>query len=287
MVGLGLCCRPTASGPALAQSVLAYLLMGGRHLDGAHNYQNHREVGVGIRHAIMRGVPREEIFVTTKVSAHMFGYESVTAWVPQALGELGLDRLDLVLLHQPTPPAWSNVAFANLPCGTPRRCRQETWMALERFQAMGLIRDIGVSNFGPRQLEDITSLDGGKVAVNQLEYHPWILEPHRRAVEWCHQHGVAVTAFSPFGSIGAAGAVLGSGTLAPLAAAHGKTPGQVLLRWLIQKNISAIPGTGNPLHMLENLDVFSFELSAAAMAKLDADEFRASFHPEHEPDRSE
>jgi len=262
MVGLGLCCRPTASGDAVRQSVLDFLLLGGRHLDDAELYSNHREVGMGIRQAIAQGVPREEIFVTTKISMEFFGFERALAWVPQMLEELGLDYVDLVLLH------WAGED--NEVCGTAKQCRQETWLALQRFWHSGKIKNLGVSNFGPRQIRDIMALGGAPVAVNQFEYHPWAEDPHQEAVEFCHQHGIAVTAYGSMGSNRGAGQLTTEAAFQQLGQQHGKTAGQVLLRWAVQRNITVIPGTGNPKHMRENLDIFDFELSEEGMGFLDS-----------------
>lgn len=262
MVGLGLCCRPSASGDAVRQSVLDFLTLGGRHLDDAELYSNHREVGQGIRQAIAQGVPRSEIFFTTKISMRFFGFEQAVAWVPQMLKEVGLDYVDLVLLH------WAGED--NNLCGTARQCRQETWLALQRFVHTGQIRNLGVSNFGPRQMKDLMGLGDVPIAVNQLEFHPWIEAPHREAVQFCHQNGIAVTAFGSMGSNRGANQVIGQTLLQELGALHGKTAGQVLLRWAVQKNVTVIPGTGNPDHMKENLDIFGFHLSDEVMGLLDS-----------------
>jgi len=262
MVGLGLCCRASASGDAVRQSVLEFLLMGGRHLDDAEVYNNHREVGQGVREAITRGVPREEIFFTTKVDASRFGFEGVTEWVPKMLADLQMDYVDLVLLH------WAGEEKKD-SCGSARTCRQEAWLALQRFVRSGQIRNLGVSNFGPRQIAELQGLNSMPVAVNQLEYHPWAEDTHLEAVAFCHQHGIAITAYGSMGSNKLVYQLMNDGVMKQLAEMHGKTVGQILLRWAVQKNVTVIPGTGNPEHMKENLDVFDFELSGEAMEFLD------------------
>mmetsp|Transcript_28954 Transcript_28954/g.83028 ORF Transcript_28954/g.83028 Transcript_28954/m.83028 type:complete len:323 (+) Transcript_28954:56-1024(+) len=258
MVGLGLCCRPSATGDAVRQSVLDFLLLGGRHLDGAQLYGNHREVGEGIRQAVAQGVPREEVFLTTKISPDLFGFEKATAWVPRMLGELGLDYVDLVLLH------WAG--DADPVCISPKQCRQETWVALQRFVHSGKIRNLGVSNFGPRQMKEIMALGGVPISANQFEFHPFSEAVHRDTVAFCHQHGIAVTAYGSMGSSGGAQQVTTQGAFQQLGQQFGKTAGQVLLRWAVQQNVTVIPGTGNPKHMRENLDIFDFELPQDAMA---------------------
>merc|ERR1712039_888136 len=105
------------------------------------------------------------------------------------MGELGIEYVDLVLLH------WAGTECAT----TPRSCRQETWLALQRAQRAGYIRHLGVSNFGPRQMEELLALQGPPIAVNQLEYHPWVPMLHMKTVEWCHQRGIAVTAYASMG----------------------------------------------------------------------------------------
>lgn len=192
MAGVGMCCRHSARGDAARQYILDFLLQGGRHLDTAQIYGNHKEVGEGVRLAVQQGVPREEIFLTTKIWSDDFGWEKTVAWVPHMLGELGLEYVDLVLLH---------VASADgKECGSPKQCRQETWLALQRFQGKGQIRSLGVSNFGPRQMQELFDLGGTPVAVNQLEYHPWVPTIHRETVKWCHrkQH-ICFTDYHPRG----------------------------------------------------------------------------------------
>lgn len=278
MVGLGLCCRPTAQGDAVRRSVLEFLLMGGRHLDDAEVYNNHREVGQGIREAIAHGVPREEIFVTTKIDASRFGFEGVLEWVPQMLADLGLDYVDLVLLH------WAGEDKST--CGSARTCRQEAWLALQRFVRSGKIRNLGVSNFGPRQITELQGLNVAPVAVNQLEFHPWAEEANLEAVAFCHRNGIAVTAYGSMGSSRLVNELMNEGVLKQLAEMHKKTVGQVLLRWAVQKNITVIPGTGNPAHMQENLDIFDFTLSDEAMAFLDGRPGGQTFNFfEHVPDQ--
>lgn len=280
IVGLGLCCRPTAKGDAVRQGVLDFLLMGGRHLDDATIYGNHREVGLGIRQAVALGVPREEVFLTTKIPPNRFGFEETLAWIPEMLEELGLEYVDLVLLHMAGVPDGAE-------CGEPRACRQETWLALQRARAKGQIRHLGVSNFGPRQMSELFALGGAPIEVNQLEYHPWVPEVHRQAAAWCHERGIAVTAYGSMGSMQLAGQLLTQDALLQVGRMHGKTPGQVLLRWALQQNVSVIPGTGNPRHMAENLGVFDFELGPEALAILGAvPEEARMLHFGHWPDRS-
>lgn len=278
MSGVGLCCRPTAVGDAVRQGVLDYLLLGGRHLDGAKLYNNHREVGVGVRQALDAGVPREEIFLTSKIWSSDFGFESTLEWVDVVLDELGLDYIDLVLLHAAGVPD-------GLKCGEPKACRQETWLALQRAQRQGKVRHLGVSNFGPRQMTELMVLGGAPIAANQIEFHPWVPKLHLDTAEWCHQNGIVVTAYGSMGSSGLAGQMMLQGALQQIGNSHGKTVGQVLLRWAVQKNVSVIPGTSNPKHQAENLQIFDFELSSSDMAALDSiPEDQRMLHFGHNPD---
>jgi len=254
--------------------------MGGRHLDDAMLYSNHREVGQGVRQAIELGVPRSEVFMVTKIWPDDYGFEAATAWVDRMLEELGLDYVDLVLLHTPKVPA-------GLPCGEAKACRQETWMALQRARTRGRIRHLGVSNFGARQMEEIMALDSAPITANQFEYHPWVPNKHRETAEWCHRHGIAVTAYGSMGSARMASQMMMQDALKQIGEMHRKTPGQVLLRWAVQKNISVIPGTSNPKHMSENLNIFDFRLGDAEMAALDGvPEDSHMLHFGHTPDEA-
>lgn len=262
MAGVGLCCRPSAQGDAVRQGVLDFLLLGGRHLDDAKLYNNHREVGQGIREAMSLGVPREDIFLTTKIWNSDFGFEATKDWVSTSLEELGLDYIDLVLLHLAK-------VGDGLACGSGTQCRQETWLALMLAQAQGKIKHLGVSNFGARQMQEILDLKGSPIVANQFEYHPWIVQKHRETVDWCHQQGIVVTGYGSMGGSQLVEQLMSQGILQDIGKRHGKTVGQVLLRWSLQKNITVIPGTSNPKHQAENLQVFDFALSDEEMAMLD------------------
>jgi len=280
MVGIGMCCRGTAYGNAGRQAIVDWLLMGGRHIDDAAHYKNHQEVGAGIDQAVSMGIPREEIFLTTKLWPDDYGYEQTSEWVDQALSELGLKYIDLVLMHLPLADG------SDKPCGNPKGCRQEAWLALQRAKAAGKIRHLGVSNFGPKQMGELLALRAGPVEVNQLEFHPWVPKEHRDTVAWCHENQIAVTAYGSMGSNAMAADLTSEQSLQQLGARHGKTAGQVLLRWALQKNVSVIPGTSNPKHMIENLQVFDFELSPPEMAVLDnVPEDQHLHHFGHWPDR--
>lgn len=291
-LGLGLCCRPSARGEPLRRSVLWYLMMGGRHLDGAETYRNHREVGQAIHQAIEKGVPRSEIFFTTKIPGSLFGSQTTKDWFEHALQTTGLSYVDLVLLHAAGPEPHMK---QTLKCGSMpymRACREETWVTLSNLRDEGKIRHLGVSNFGPRQITELMELKRAPVTVNQLEYHPWATALHHKTVEFCHLHGIVVTTDELFadGKRSKQGQgsrqVLIDTSIKPIAERHNKTVSQVLLRWALQKNVSAVPGTDKPEQMREHLNIWDFQLDPAEMNSLDYHSLgHAHVKKQHVPDK--
>ncbi|KAL1508715.1 hypothetical protein AB1Y20_004810 [Prymnesium parvum] len=266
--GLGLCCRPTAyDDESVTRSVLWFLLKGGRHLDTAQMYLNHKAVGRGIALAMARGVPREEIFVTTKIPPRFYAGQAPAAAVAESLEELGLEYVDLLLLHHP----YATAGFLG-PCanGTAAECRVNAWTILSSFRARGVIKELGVSNFGVKAIEELQSLRLAPVAVNQIQYNPWALDWQQEVVDYCVNNGVGITAWAPFqGTMMQNAQAFTVETLTKIAAAKGKTVPQIMLRWALQKKVCVIPGTGNPSHMSENLAVYEFSLSDEEMALID------------------
>lgn len=270
--GLGMCCRPLAYDPeSVYRQVLWYLLQGGRLIDTAQLYLNHRPIGQGIREAIARGVPRKEIFVTTKVNPKFYGESETASLIPRFLEELGLEYLDLVLLHAPKTmipifpgaPASSGSTFAEK--------RASAWKGLSAMHAKGLVKDIGVSNFNKRQLEEIKALNLAPIANNQFHFNPWVPEHMRETFEYCRANDISITAWASFqGTMFQHTQAFTTQVLKDMSSVHGKTVAQVLLRWAMQKGAGVIPGTGNPKHMKENLAVYDFELTADDMKKIDA-----------------
>lgn len=196
--GLGMCCRATAYDDVLVyRTVLWYLLLGGRHIDAAHLYLNHIAIGKAISEAMRRGIPRTEIFITTKIFPTHFGYESAKTNVQTYLQDLGLDYIDMVLLHFPdAPPLFSS------PCKkegkNPMQCRKDTWRALSELRETGVIKNVGVSNFSLRHLQELQGI-GAPIANNQIQFHPFEPEHVVETVEYCQKNGIAVTAYSPLG----------------------------------------------------------------------------------------
>ncbi|MEU7073245.1 aldo/keto reductase [Streptomyces narbonensis] len=241
-----------------AAAVTTALETGYRSIDTAAIYGN--ETGVG-RALAASGLPREELFVTTKLWNADQGYDATLRAFDAGLAKLGLDYVDLYLIHWPTPA---------------RDLYRDSWRALERLAEEGRIRAAGVSNFQPGHLARLT--DGAKLvpAVNQVELHPGLQQAELRAFH--AEHGIATEAWSPL----AQGAVLDDRVIGDLAARHGKSPAQVVLRWHLQLGNIVIPKSVTPTRIRENLDVFDFALTdeeMGAVAALDRD-LRTGPHPD-------
>lgn len=232
------------------QAVADALETGYRLIDTAAAYANEEAVGAAISKS---RVAREDIFVTSKLWVDYFTYEKAKQGIDDSLRKLGLDYLDLYLLHQP----YGDVAGA--------------WRALEEAQQAGKIRSIGVSNFAPDQLINLELMSNVKPAVNQIEVSPWYQE--KDEVNFAQSQDVQVEAWAPFAE-GQHG-IFTDPTIAAIGEKYGKTNGQVILRWLLQRGIVAIPKSVHKERMEENFDVFDFELSdedMATMAGLDKHE---------------
>jgi len=265
--GIGLCCRPTIYDfESARQTVLWYLLKGGRLLDTAQLYLNHKGVGAGIKDAIARGIPREEIFVTTKIPPRFYSGTEAADLIPQFLEELGLEYIDLVLLHHP-----EGFLFTSCSSGTPAECRANAWKQLSPLQEKGIIRDIGVSNFGIRQIDQLRDLNLAPVAVNQIQYNPWAPDWQHEVVKHCQDNNIAITAWGSFqGTMVQHTSMFTVEALQDMASSKGVSVPQVLLRWALQKGVAVIPGTGKPKHMVSNLGAYGFSLTDEEMAILDS-----------------
>lgn len=267
--GLGMCCRPTAYDDVLVErTILWYLLLGGRHIDGAHLYLNHVAIGKGIKEAIRRGVPREEIFVTTKLSPAYYGRNSTLGVVPTFLKELDLEYIDLILMHSPVRVPGIN--WISLECSASglnkTECRKETYAALSELREKGIVRSIGVSNFPTKVLKEIQSMENvAPIANNQINFNPWISDGWMETVEYCKEHGITITGYFTLGGSMQHHEASTSDVLKSIAAKHGRSVAQVMLRWAVQMGTVVIPGTGNPNYMRENLAIVDFELSEEDM----------------------
>mmetsp|Transcript_179 Transcript_179/g.568 ORF Transcript_179/g.568 Transcript_179/m.568 type:complete len:340 (-) Transcript_179:142-1161(-) len=269
MSGIGL---SAVKGTRAHDATLEFLRAGGRLLDTAEHYGNHGQVGAAIREAIKdHGVRREDVFLTTKLPQTLFERGNATRWVKTMLHDLGVDYVDLVLLHTGGSPFKSPEQLGITGCKTWSQCRRQAWLALSDARDAGQIRAVGVSNFGPRQMRELIDLKRAPIAMNQLEYNPWVPKPWRLAVDFCRKNGVGVTAFNSIGGgLRKGKKFLQDDRVRLISKAHDKTPQQVLLRWATQHDVHVIAGTSNPAHMRDNLAIFDFELTAEEMASLDS-----------------
>lgn len=227
-----------------AKAVTSALEAGYRSIDTAAIYGNERGVGQAIAAS---GLRRDELFVTTKLWNDDQGYDRTLAAFDASLERLGLDHVDLYLVHWPTPA---------------RGLFVESYRALEKILADGRARAIGVSNFQVSHLRRLLDETGITPAVNQVELHPALQQTELRAVH--AQHGIATEAWSPL----AQGAVLADDAITSIAGARGVSPAQVVLRWHVQSGNIVIPKSVDPARIRQNLDVFGFELTEADMAAL-------------------
>ncbi|QSZ47279.1 aldo/keto reductase [Arthrobacter sp. D5-1] len=229
----------------VADAVVEAVSHGYRHVDTAKKYGNETGVGKGIRAC---GVGREELFITTKLDGEFQGSGKALDGLEGSLDRLGLEYVDLLLIHWPLPRRGEFVS---------------TWKTFEELQASGKVRSIGVSNFKPAHLDQLFRETEVVPAVNQIQVSPSIPRPAARAYN--DRHGIITESYSP---LGASSDLLNAPVLAAIGGKYAKTPGQVVLRWHVQQGLVAIPKTANPERMQENLDVFDFELDQEDLSKL-------------------
>jgi len=233
-----------ATGRTCVAAVGEALRVGYRLIDTASMYGNEREVGIAVRES---RIPREDIFITTKVASSEQGPRSAPKALEASLGRLGLSYVDLYLIHWPA-----------------RRKRVATWEAMVPFPERGLARAVGVSNFMVHHLEELRAANETLPAVNQIELSPFLHQ--KEVVGDCRRHGIQVEAYSPL----TRGRRLKEPVIARIAAKYGKTPAQVLLRWSLQQGFVAIPKSARPERIRENAEVFDFALSPPDVRALDA-----------------
>ncbi len=228
-----------------AKKAVANALKDGyRLIDTARIYGNEKGVGQAIRES---DIDRSEIFVTTKLWNSDQGYDSGLKAFDKSLSRLGLDYVDLYLLHWPVAGK-----------------RLDSWRALQEIYKSGRSRSIGVSNFTVKHLQELINSSGTMPVVNQIEFHPFLYKDQLPTIKFCQDHGIVVEAYSPL----AHGHRMKDPVIAEIAKQHGKTNSQVMLRWCIQHNTIPLPKSDNPNHIRENFDIFDFELSDADMENI-------------------
>lgn len=231
---------------AICEKAVLEAIQTGYHLiDTAASYQNEEAVGRAIRRS---GVPREELFITTKVYIHQMGYEKTKAAFEESLSKLGLDYLDLYLVHMPFGDYYGS------------------WSAMEELYREGRIRAIGVSNFLSDRIIDLCSNAEIIPAVNQIELHPFYQREEELAL--LREYGITAQAWAPFAE--GLNGMFTNPVLSEIAKAHGKSTAQVILRWNIQRGISIIPKSVHKERMEQNLAIWDFELSAGEMQQIAA-----------------
>lgn len=233
-------------GRGCRRSVLSALEMGYRHIDTAEFYRNEREVGQAVNES---GVDREDLFLTTKAWSNHFERDAVQQACEDSLKRLGVEYIDLYLMHHPSD---------TVPL-------EETLAGMQRLAEQGKTRYIGVSNFSVTRLDRARSISDVPILTNQVEYHPF--RQRNKLLAYCQEHDVLLTAYSPLDR----GGVMRDRTLQSIGEKYGKTPAQVALRWLIQKDhVITIPKASSKEHQRINMEVFDFELRAEEMNEIDA-----------------
>lgn len=233
-------------GDTCVNAVRCALDTGYRHLDTAQGYGNEASVGRAVRES---GIPRQDIFITSKLANSQRGYQTALQAFDESLNRLQTNYLDLFLIHWPASPSktdqWDHI---NL----------ETWQAFTELHRQGRIRAIGVSNFWPHHLQSLLNADV-KPMVNQIEYHPGLI--HTDVLACCRQHNIAVEGYCPLGN----GKLLTQPLLQQLAGKYHRTVAQICLRWITQNGVIPLPKSATPARIAENADVFDFKLDTADM----------------------
>ncbi|QYZ71487.1 aldo/keto reductase [Neotabrizicola shimadae] len=251
-LGFGVFQTPPAE---TAAAVVEALRQGYRLIDTAASYGNERDVGAALRAS---GLPRHEIFVETKIWINDYGYDETLHGFDKSAGKLGVDQIDLLLLHQPLTADFGRTLAA--------------YRALQVLLGQGRVRAIGVSNFMPADLERLLQAVQVVPAVNQIEVHPYFQQRELQAMH--ARHGIRTQAWSPIGGItfyrGSSKSTLEDPTILSIAQAHGKTAAQVMLRWHLQEGRAVIPKSVKPSRIAENAAILDFDLTAAEVAGIDA-----------------
>lgn len=240
----------TPDGETAVKAVEAALACGYRHIDAAAIYGNEESVGEAIRES---GIKREELFVTSKLWNDEHGYDTTLRAFDKTVKDLGLEYLDLYLIHWPVPAKFHDDW---------EKANAETWRAFEKLYEDGRIRAIGLSNFLPHHVEALKKTAHIKSAVNQIEYHPGLMQ--KELVDYCNKEGMLVEAYSPLGT----GKMLNDPTLMAIAGKYGKSVAQLCIRWVLQNDVLPLPKSVTPSRIEDNTKVFDFEISAEDMAAI-------------------
>ncbi|MGG1687748.1 aldo/keto reductase [Pseudalkalibacillus sp. NRS-1564] len=243
MPTLGLGVWKMENNEEVKNAVNAAIDAGYKAIDTAAAYKNEEGVGAAIK---QNGIPREELFITSKVWNDDQGYESTIKAFEETISKLGIETIDLYLIHWPVEGKY-----------------KETWRAMEKLYKDGRIRAIGVSNFHPNHLEDLMKDAEIKPMVNQVEFHPLLNQQELR--DYCKQHAIQMEAWSPL----AQGKLLDHEVVKGIAEQHGKSTAQVIIRWDLEHEVVTIPKSSNPERIKQNFDVFDFELTTDNIRALD------------------
>ncbi|NHK31940.1 MAG: aldo/keto reductase [Asgard group archaeon] len=248
-----------ATGDRGYQAIRHALKIGYRHIDTAAMYENEKEIGLALKDD---DVPREEIFVTTKLWNSDHGYERALEAFEESYEKLGLDYIDLYLIHWPV-----------------QELRMESWRALEQLHKDGKCRSIGVSNYTIRHLEELLKEAKVVPVVNQVEFHPYLYQ--KELLEYCMSNNIWIQSYSPLTK----GRMLEDPPLVEIARKYKKSTAQILIRWSLQKNTITLPKSANVYNIMENAEVFDFKITEEDMKKLDSFNcnMRVTWDPTNEP----
>lgn len=238
----------TPDGEVCVNAVREAIAVGYTHIDTAAVYRNEVSVGEGVRQS---GKPREELFITSKIWNSERGYDKTLRACEKTLKDLGTDYLDLYLIHWPA----NQLQFGDQA----EVINVDTWKAMERLSDEKLVRSIGLSNFYPHHMEPILAMANIAPTVDQIEYHPGLLQED--TIELCRKNDILIEAWSPLGR----GHLLDNPVLAEIAGHHGKSPAQIILRWVLQNNVLPLVKSVHAERIRENYDIFDFELTHQEM----------------------
>ena len=251
---LGLGTWAAQPGGETRDAVAFALETGYRHIDTAKMYNNEQDVGQAVRES---SIPRANIFVTTKLWNSDQGYQPAHDAFDRSVDQLGLEYVDLYLIHWPV-----------------ENLRNDSWRALEEIKGSGRARSIGVSNFSHEHLQELFSRSDTRPVVNQIELSPFLKQPS--IASFCRSEGIQFTGYCPL----AKGRRLDDTVLTDIAEQHGRSPAQVMIRWALQKRQAVIPKSSNPARIVQNADIFDFQISADEMVRLDGLDDDSRFCPD-------